>query len=143
MSEGQKRAVGLIGEVLTFEWLKRSYSEVNDDSWVSGYRSVTVGGYEGDDERGYDFEVIQMSQILKYEVKATSGDDFSFELGASELRAARASRLGTYRIIFIQNVLDSDDRRLLVLPNPLEPDSGTRFRQTNSGIRFSFEPTRQ
>ena len=139
LSEDQKRAIGLVGEVLAFEWLKHTYPEVNDDSWISGYRSLTVGGYEGDDQRGYDFEVRLASQLLKYEVKAKVGDDLTFELGASELRAARAARRGSYRIIFIQNVLESESRRLMVLPNPLEPESSTRFRQANSGIRFSFD----
>ena len=75
------------------------------------------------------------------EVKTTTTDEYEFDIGESELRAARAPRKGTYRIIFIRSVLQSDARRLFVLPNPLELSSSSSFLQINQGMRFRFDPT--
>ena len=73
-------------------------------------------------------------------MKTTTTDDYEFDIGESELRAARAARKGTYRIIFIRSVLQPDARRLFVLPNPLEPAAASSFLQINQGMRFRFDP---
>lgn len=73
-------------------------------------------------------------------MKTTTTDDCEFDIGESELRAARAARKGTYRIIFIRSVLQPDARRLFVLPNPLEPAAASPFLQINQGMRFRFDP---
>ncbi len=100
-----------------------------------------VGGHEGNDSLGHDFEVIRRSQTLLFEVKATPGDTYEFDFGESKLRAAKQARRGVYRIIFITSVLDSKDRELLVLPNPLESGAGDLFAQVNEGVRLRFRPT--
>lgn len=138
LTEVQREAIGLIGEVLAFEWLNSNYPDTNADSWVSSYRNDVIGGHSGDDSLGYDFKVVQRSRTLLFEVKATRSDEFEFALGESELRAARAARKGCYRIIFIQNVLDSADRDLFVLPNPLEQDHRKKFQQVNEDVRLRF-----
>lgn len=140
LTKEQRGAVGLVGEVLAYAWLRARYpSEVTPDSWVSGYRSAVLGGHEGDDSLGYDFEVVQRSQTLHFEVKATSTDTCEFQLTESELRAAQAARRGTYRILFIRNVLDKTRRTLHVLPNPFEETSRGKFRVMNEGLRYRFD----
>jgi hypothetical protein len=139
-TDEQKEAIGMVGEVLAHEWLRGTYDETTNDSWVSGYRSLGVGGYEGNDLLGYDFEVVQQSRTLHFEVKATAGEEHEFEMGESELRAARVARRGTYRIIFIHEVLDRNRRRIMILPNPLEAEHASRFRQVNEGVKFRFSP---
>jgi hypothetical protein len=84
--------------------------------------------------------VRQQTQTLFFEVKATSGDGTEFELGTSELRAARAARKGTYRTLFVRHALEPARRQLLVLPNPLEPEHRGLFAQANSGVRLRFQP---
>jgi hypothetical protein len=138
-SDEQKEAIGLVGEVLAYEWLLKAYAETTSDSWKSGNRSLGIGGHEGDDFLGYDFEVVQRSQTLRFEAKATPGEEYEFEMGVSELRAARSARKGTYRIVFIRHVLDRDRRELIVLPNPLEPEHVTHFSQINEGVKFRFD----
>lgn len=140
LSEAQRSAVGLVGEVIAYRWLLDTYPETTPDSWASGYRQLVVGGHEGDDTLGYDFEIHQKSQSLYFEVKATAGDAFEFEFAASEVRAAAAARKATYRIIFIRNALDPQMRELLVLPNPLDPDHAAAFHQLNTGMRLRFSP---
>ena len=126
--------------MLAYEWLQNRYpSEMTPDSWVSGYRSAVLGGHEGDDSLGYDLEVVQKSQTLRFEVKATSTDACEFQLTESELRAAQSARRGTYRIIFIRNVLDSGRRTLHVLPNPFDDQSRGKYRVMNEGLRYRFD----
>jgi hypothetical protein len=141
LSPDQRIAVGLVGEALAFEWLRHAYPEATPDSWVSANRVLGVGGHEGNDFLGYDFEVIRRSQTLLFEVKATPGDAYEFDFGESELHAAKQARRGAYRIIFLRCVLDSTERELLVLPNPLETGAGDLFAQVNEGVRLRFRPS--
>lgn len=140
LTKEQRSAIGLVGEVLAYEWLQKRYpDEITPDSWVSGYRSAVLGGYEGDDSLGYDFEVVQKSQTLRFEVKATATDACEFPLTESELRAAQFARRGTYRILFIRNALDRSRRTLHVLPNPFEDASRGKYRVMNEGLRYRFD----
>lgn len=141
LTPDQRVAVGLVGETLAYEWLCHAYEETTPDSWVSSNRVLGVGGHDGNDFLGYDFEVIRRAQTLLIEVKATPGDAYEFDFGESELRAAKQARRGSYRIIFISSVLNSNDRRLLVLPNPLEAGASAFFAQVNEGVRLRFRPT--
>ncbi len=100
-----------------------------------------LGGHAGDDTCGYDFEIVRKSGRLMFEVKATVTDNHAFDIGESELRAARSARKGAYRIIFINNILDPDSRRLRILPNPLEAEYADCFAQVNQGVRLRFDPT--
>ena len=60
----QMAAVGLAGEIAAFEWVKANYPEATEASWRSGYRNLLLGGSEGDDSLGYDFEVISRQRRL-------------------------------------------------------------------------------
>jgi hypothetical protein len=129
-------AVGLAGEILAYRWLQAAYAETTPDSWVSRNRRFHLGGHPGDDTLGYDFRVARKNETLFFEVKATKTDEYEFDIGESELRAARSTRKGWYRIIFIRSVLTADDRELLVLPHPLDPC----YAQVNQGLRLRFDP---
>lgn len=136
----QLAAIGLAGEVVAFEWLKSTYPETSDASWVSGNRRHLFIDHPGDDSLGFDFKVVQKSQTLFFEVKATTTDDYEFDLGASEVRAARLAKQGCYRLLFIRSIFDSPNRDLIVLPNPIHPDEAMAFSQVNQGIRLRFQP---
>lgn len=129
-------AIGLAGEILAYRWLQKTYPETTPDSWVSRNRRFQLGGHPGNDSLGYDFRVARANETLFFEVKATKTDEYAFDIGESELRAARATRKAWYRIIFIKSVLTPDERELLVLPHPLDPS----YTQVNQGIRLRFAP---
>jgi hypothetical protein len=129
-------AIGLAGEILAYRWLRETYPETTPDSWVSRNRRFQLGGHPGNDSLGYDFRIARNNETLFFEVKATKTDDYAFDIGESELRAARATRRAWYRIIFIRSVLNAGDRELLVLPHPLDPFYG----QVNQGLRLRFDP---
>lgn len=139
LTDAQRNAVGLAGEIVAFHWLKAQYEEATDESWVSGNRSVVLGG-EGDDSLGYDFIVHQRSQSIRFEVKATAGDETAFELTENEMRTAQTATTRTpYRIIFIRNVLDPEQRSLDVLPNPFGQEGRDHYRMKGRGVQFAFD----
>ncbi len=140
-TQEQTSAIGLAGEVLAYRWLQHAYKETTPDSWVSANRTFQLGGHPGDDGLGYDFRIARKNETLLFEVKATTTDECEFDIGESELRAARAARKSWYRIIFIRSIFVPEERQLLVLPNPLEPDVVTSFAQINQGMRLRFDPT--
>lgn len=139
LSDVQAAAVGLAGEVVALEWLRSQYDDVTDASWRSGYRNLLLGGDEGDDSLGYDFEVVSRRHRLFFEVKATTGDTCEFELTESEIRAAQGPRRGDrYHVLFVTKVLSSDERALHLLPNPLGTEGVGRYRTVGSGLRLRF-----
>jgi hypothetical protein len=139
LSDVQAAAVGLAGEVVALEWLKANYPNVTDASWRSGYRNLLLGGNEGDDSLGYDFEVVFRRHRLLFEVKATVGDAFEFDLTEAEIRAAQTVRPNDrYHVLFISKVLDSDERSIYLLPNPLGAEGIGRYRMVGSGLRLRF-----
>jgi hypothetical protein len=140
MTDSQKHAIGLVGELVAFEWLKANYSIVTDDCWKSKYRNLVFGGNTGNDGLGYDFEVFLKNKSSHlFEVKATSGSDCVIELGATELQASqRHARTERYRILFLSNVLDSERRAIHVLPNPFSKRGRGAFEATGTGIKYRF-----
>ena len=141
MSEAERTSVGLVGELIAHAWLERRHgTNFNDDCWVSAYRRAHDLP-EGNDKLGYDFRVEAGGRTILYEVKATTGDEPQFELGESEVRAASDSWAtpGTeYVIVFVSQVLSPAKARLVMLPNPLDPDHRTLFRIGGSGLRCQF-----
>jgi hypothetical protein len=139
LTETQRAATGLVGEVLALEWLKRHYSGANEESWRSGYRDHVLGGKEGDDSLGYDFEVPSGTTTLYFEVKSTAGDQTEIEFSDRELIAARNYARGTrYRILYIPNVLDPSQRSIHVLPNPFSERARDFYNVVGSGLRYRF-----
>ena len=141
LSDHQTKAIGLVGETLAYEWLQHRYPDVcTPASWNSSY-CETIGQPAGDDTLGYDFEIALKTVTIFFEVKATSGTTTAFELGESEVGKARdctRSERFDYRIIFITNALDADQRQLFLLPNPMDPANRDYFRFPGSGLTCAF-----
>lgn len=144
LSDAQKQGVGFVGELVVREWIRQRYPEFDvDDCWKSGYKNAFLGRNDGDDALGYDFEVPGKSRRL-FEVKASMGEDWQFALAESEVREAQrasADRTTRYRIVFVANALDSDRRRIIVLPNPFSAKGADRLRMIGAGMRFKFMPS--
>jgi hypothetical protein len=142
LSKEQAAAIGLIGETVTYAWLGSHYGDqFSPAGWKSSYRE-TIGEPPGDDTLGYDFEVVLKTRTVYFEVKATAGTDTAFELGESEVGAARdhaGSSRRAYWILFIVNALDADRRGLFVLPNPMDPANQAFFRFPGSGLTCTFK----
>jgi hypothetical protein len=112
-------------------------------TWVSGNRATVLGGHPGNDTLGYDFRVARRSGTLLFEVKATTTEEYEFDISDRELTAASSARKGQYRIIFIRSLLAPTERRLIILPNPLESGNSSLFVPVNRGLRLRFQPPPQ
>ena len=138
------KAIGFVGEILAFEWLKANYSECTENSWSSGYRNQALGGNKGNDGLGYDFNIQQKSQEYFFEVKATVegvGDYNQIEMGETEIRKAQecaGENKKFYRILFITNANDSAMRKIHVLTNPFSSEGIKSYRAVGAGIRYRF-----
>jgi hypothetical protein len=142
LSDEQKTATGLVGELAAFAWLERAYSDVfSPDCWVSSYREI-AGHPPGNDDLGYDFAVPLKSQIIFFEVKSTRGDEMQFELTEAEAGnardCARTSR-ADYRVLWVPHVLDTEWRSLHVLPNPMDPAARHLYRFPGTGLLCKFQ----
>jgi hypothetical protein len=129
MTDDQRNAIGLFGEVAARAWLQRHYPQVR---WPSGYAVLLNGDTEASDSLGYDLEVPRARGSLMFEVKALRevvGDVVEFELAETEIRTAQVNaRNDRYRILLVTSVLDPEDRQILQLPNPFSTRGQGRFR---------------
>jgi hypothetical protein len=147
LTDAQKTAVGLVGEVAAFAWLKHHCPALTSAAWKSTYREFVYSDGQGHDGLGYDFEVTLARKTLLYEVKSTrSPDRLEFDLGESEVQAAQKAamhpRTYEYWILYVRNVMDSEARTIDVLPNPFAPVGLRVLRQIGRGLTYQFSLAR-
>jgi hypothetical protein len=149
MSDEQKKAIGLIGEVYAKEWIKRLHREnhgleLDDSCWVSGYRNIALGSESGNDSLGYDFIVRRKSVTYYYEVKASMADSHVFEMGPTEIATAHRFRSGKehkYWVIYVANVTNHQRVEISLLPNPFSKEGERTLRPVGRGsVTFEFTP---
>lgn len=146
MSDEQKLAVGLIGELWAREWLRRRHKleSVDESIWVSRYRDAVLETSGGLDSWGYDFIVATKSRTYYYEVKASTGNPLRFEMGPTEIFAAqryRADREHQYRILYLANVGDPARMAPTLLSNPFSSKGAGTFRAVGKGsVVYEFNP---
>ncbi len=142
LSEEERSAIGIVGEVAARAWLAHKYRDVK---WVSGYAAIVSGARDAFDGHGYDFEVAWRNTTLMFEVKAMRAEPgwlVEFEMGESEVRAAQAAARGDrYRILLVTSVLDPSERRIHRLPNPFSAKGQGLFRVAGRGLRYQFSPS--
>lgn len=134
--------IGRLGELVVYNWLKTRLPKQNiDAAWVSE-NGEPFTGREGDDALGYDFAVTFRNQLWQIEVKASLGDPCMFEMGESEVRAAREAarpRSGSrYAIAYVSNVGEPRQARVELLPNPMSDEGEAAIYLLGEGIRYGF-----
>lgn len=143
MSEDQRTAVGLVGEIAARAWLERRYTSV---LWRSGYASIVTGNPDASDSWGFDFEVPRGNASLYFEVKAFTDqtrDRMELEMGESEVRVAQECAGGDrYRILVVTSVLEPDARQVFTLPSPFSKKGAGRFRVIGRGLRYRCQVDR-
>ncbi|MDC0708745.1 DUF3883 domain-containing protein [Stigmatella sp. ncwal1] len=145
MSDGLKRVVGLIGEILAFRILEKRFGEtaVGRNAWCSKNSSLVFSDNEGDDSLGYDFQVVSDRYTWHIEVKASLDTSEQFELGSSEVRKALElanKRRQRYRILHICNLNGEPEVRFL--PNPYDQNQRDRFIIDEAGMRVRYREVR-
>lgn len=148
LSEDQKKSVGLVGELWAKEWIKRYHREkhnieLDDECWVSGYRNTALGTTSGNDSLGYDFAVQLKRTSFYYEVKASTGDFQTFEMGPTEIVAAeryKADKNNKFRILYVANATDPKRMKISLLPNPFSKAGLHKLRAVGRGsVTYAFE----
>lgn len=141
--EAVRSAIGLAGELLAFRFLQAKHPRhFTERSWVSENRT-SLFPEPGNITEGCDFRIQTTETEWLYEVKATPGDGFEFELSDNEYRTAVAAaevKSQEFRILFVQHVLDPQRCRVLELPNPAGRQTSGLFRIVGrSSVRMRFE----
>lgn len=148
LSDAQKQAVGLIGELYAKEWIRRFYREkhgmeLDDSCWVSGYSGAVLGAKSGDDRLGYDMIVRLKTVTHYYEVKASVGDSRVFEMGPTEIAAAhrhRGDKEHRYRVLYVSHATDHKRTKITLLPNPFSKEGARALRPVGRGsVTFEFK----
>lgn len=142
--QAKKDMIGRLGELVVYHWLKDRFRNQDiDKAWVSRFAAQQKGKAWSDD-LGYDFEIKHDRRTWLIEVKASQGDRCQFEMGESEVRAARdaaRARSGQkYVVIYVANPATSDATRIDILPNPMSEEADGILRLLGEGVRFGFQP---
>ncbi|MBT2429057.1 DUF3883 domain-containing protein [Streptomyces sp. ISL-112] len=140
LTTAQREAIGYVGEWYAYQWLCARYPDSMDETgWVSGNRRRAFPGPSGDDGLGFDFRVGSGSRPYLYEVKATGGEGGRFELGESELRAARQhAGNDRWRLLVVTHALTPHKMAIQMLPNPYGKRGQGRYREEGGALRFSY-----
>ncbi|MEV0636521.1 hypothetical protein AB0I77_16445 [Streptomyces sp. NPDC050619] len=140
LTMAQREAIGYVGEWYAYQWLCACYPDRMDETgWVSGNRRKVFPGPSGDDGLGFDFRVGSGSRPYLYEVKATGGEGGRFELGESEVRAARQhAGNGRWRLLVVTHALTPHKMAIQMLPNPYGKRGRGRYREEGGALRFSY-----
>ena len=147
MSDEQKKAIGLVGELWAKEWiksyhLKRHGVQLDDSCWVSRYRDIALGTSSGDDSLGFDFIVRLKTVTYYYEVKASTGDPQAFEMGPTEIGSAqryKANKDHKFQIIYVANATDPKRMSFTLLPNPFSREGMLKLRSVGRGsVTYNF-----
>ncbi|MET8220762.1 hypothetical protein [Streptomyces hirsutus] len=140
LTTAQREAIGYVGEWYAYQWLCACYPDRMDETcWVSGNRRKAFPGPSGDDGLGFDFRVGSGSRPYLYEVKATGGEGGRFELGESEVRAARQhAGNDRWRLLVVTHALTPHKVAIQMLPNPYGKRGRGRYREEGGALRFSY-----
>jgi hypothetical protein len=137
VTEDQATVIGFAGEVVAREWLALEYPNA-EVFWASGYRDLVLGGTEGSDDLGYDIKLIEKSGTRFFEVKATTGEEFWFDLTPGEVEFARSiRRKDDYAILYVRRALEPEHCSVLELPNPFS-SRGRRCYLESGGLHLDF-----
>ncbi len=141
--------IGAIGELHAYRYLRKEFGgrAVQARAWVSETRLKAIPLVEGErhntsDGHGFDFRFSHEGTKWCVEVKATPGDETSFELGISEIRAATGvARLAKpklkWRILRVRQCL-SEHPQFDWLPNPFEDGFRSHFQLREGGMMVSY-----
>ena len=144
MPQAKRDMIGRIGELIVYHWLKERFpSQDVDAAWVSNNGNEQLGRSQGSDDLGFDFRVEYRRQTWQIEVKASVGDQQRFEMGETEVRAARDAarpRSNTrYVVVYVANPHNPANAHIDVLPNPMSPEADGVLDLLGEGVRFAFK----
>ena len=153
LSPEESGVVGIVGEMHAYRYLRKEFGgrAVRASAWVSESRLKVLPLVEGErdetsDGHGFDFRFNHNGVRWHVEVKATKGEEPSFNLGISEIEAAtritrRRGNTWRWRILRVRNAL-SKNPEIDWLPNPFEEEFKKRYRLHQGGMVVSYARVR-
>jgi hypothetical protein len=135
--------IGLCGEIHVYRALDKDYGPevIGPSNWVSENSRYWFPENDGNDNWGCDFAIHRDGKTHYIEVKATQGEDDSFELGSSEIELAvdmANRRKEEFGILHVMDAL-SERPRFRLLPNPYDKRYKGKYRFENAGLRIRYE----
>ncbi|MGA2260031.1 MAG: DUF3883 domain-containing protein [Acidobacteriota bacterium] len=141
--QAMKDLLGLVGEIHAYRALQKEYGTeiVGPSSWISDNSRHKFPENACNDAYGCDFIIRTEGTTHYVEVKATQGNDDSFELGSSEVRLAIDKAHRKKASFHILHVVDarSEKPQLRLLPNPYDRKYASKYRFEDAGLRVRYE----
>ena len=148
-SPDEAAVIGIVGEIHAYRYLRNEFGRraVTPRAWVSKSRLQVIPLLEGQKDRtsdgfGFDFRFSHAGVRWLVEVKATTGDNSSFDLGISQIEAATAIARGRstrsrWTILRVRDAL-SRQPQFDWLPNPFEERFRKYYRLREGGMIVSY-----
>lgn len=138
-----EKLVGLAGEIHAYRALQKAYGAktVGPICWISENSRHKYPENATDDGFGCDF-VIRIDKKVHYvEVKASQGEDDTFELGSSEVELAIGTASPSNKEFVILHVLNAlgDSPRFRLLPNPYDRKHRGKYHFEEAGLRVRYK----
>ena len=153
LSPEEAEVIGIIGEMHAYRYLRREFGgrAIRPRAWVSESRLKVYPLVEGEkneisDGHGFDFRFNRDGIRWHVEVKATKGEEASFDLGITEIEAAtsivrRRGNTWRWRILRVRNALSAEPE-IDWLPNPFEEGFRKHYRLHRGGMIVSYARVR-
>ncbi|WP_421361904.1 sacsin N-terminal ATP-binding-like domain-containing protein [Agrobacterium rosae] len=134
--------IGRLGELAVRRWLQTRLPKQDIDAGWRSTNGTAFTGREGNDGLGYDFEISWQRQTWQIEVKASLNDPQMFEMGETEVGAARvAARLRSgvrFWIAYVSNLANPAQARVEMIANPLSEEGERVLKLVGEGLRYTF-----
>ena len=142
LTDPQRELIGFAGEYAAYVHLRRTVRNFADEHWISslGRRFLCLGLVP---DCGYDFHIPRSRGGLYFEVKAHTSDPGHVDLERSQVEAAvqyAGEKNGTWKILYISNVLDQNQITVHELANPFSEGNMRLFRPSSrQGVRLLID----
>ena len=135
--------VGLAGEIHAYRALQKTYGAktVGPICWVSENSRYKYPENATDDGYGCDFVIRIDNKVHYVEVKATQGEDDTFDLGPSQVELAigtTSRRNEEFVILHVLNAL-GDLPRVRLLPNPYDREHRDKYHFEEARLRVRYK----
>ena len=153
LSPEEAEVIGIVGEMHAYRYLLGEFGgrAIRPRAWVSESRLKIYPLVEGEkdeisDGHGFDFRFNRDGIRWHVEVKATKGEEASFDLGITEIEAGTsiARRRGNawrWQILRVRNALSAEPQ-IDWLPNPFEEGFRKHYRLHRGGMIVSYARVR-
>tara|TARA_Y100000310_G_C20693809_1_gene824097 strand:+ start:239 stop:4963 length:4725 start_codon:yes stop_codon:yes gene_type:complete len=115
ISNDEKEEIGLIGEKVLYERLKKEFGKENIE-WVSLNAKTAGINPNGNDHYGYDIHYKKDDKIKFIEVKSSKNEITSFNISRFEVDFGEKNK-DDYEVWLVLNCMDKNNRRIINLGN--------------------------